>query len=262
MTTDLLFKRAKALRLHGIIQHWPEVCALPWLKPMIEWEEESRLHRSLDRRLTLSKLGRFKSLAEFDWSWPKSCDRESIEDLMQLEFLSTATNIILCGPNGVGKTTIACNLAHQAVLRGQSVLFTPAGAMLRDLASQEGDSALRRRLKYYETPKLLIIDELGYHPHPSAYADLLFEVVAQRHQRKSTLITTNKPFSEWASIFPSSACVVSLIDRLIHHSEIIVIEAESFRLKEYREKEQIRVATRGKRQKSALSTKKTKTTEK
>lgn len=262
MTNDILLTRARALRLYGLITHWPEVSAMPWLKLLIEWEEQSRLYRSLERRLTQAKIGRFKPLAEFDWNWPRECDRETVEDLMQLEFLSTATNIILCGPNGVGKTTIACNIGHQSALLGHSVLFTSAGEMLSDLASQDGDSALRRRFKYYEQPKLLIIDELGYHPHPNRYADLLFEVISRRHQKKSTLITTNKPFNEWGSIFPSAACVVSLIDRLIHHSEIISIEAESFRLKESQEKNLLKAQQRAERKKLVIPAKTKKTQEK
>lgn len=236
MTNDILLTRAKALKLHGLMSHWTEVCDTSWTKQLIDWEEEARSHRSLERRLTQAKIGRFKPLSEFDWGWPKDCDRELIEEVMQCAFLGTATNIILCGPNGVGKSTIACNIGHQSALRGHTVLFTRAGEMLSDLASQDGDNALRRRFKYYEQPKLLIIDELGYMSYGNRHADLLFEIISRRHQTKSTLITTNKPFNEWGSIFPSAACVVSLIDRLIHRSEIISIDAESFRLKDANER--------------------------
>ncbi len=166
---------------------------------------------------------------------------------MQLEFIKESTNVIFCGPNGVGKSTIASNIAYEAVIGGFTVLFTTAGHMLNELASQDGASALRRKIKHYVQPQLLIIDEVGYLSYSNRHADLLFEIISGRYQEKSTLITTNKPFAEWGEIFPNASCVVSLIDRLVHHSEIISIEAESFRLKEAKEKSVKRKEIRAKR---------------
>jgi len=246
---DRLLMRAKVLKLHGLIKHWEEVAESSWIKQVLDWEEEERTWRSLERRLNQAKIGRFKSLLEFDWNWPTVCDREAIEELMQLEFLANATNVILCGPNGVGKSTIGCNIAHEAALKGHTVLFITAGGMLNDLASQDGDNALRRRFKHYEQPVLLVIDELGYLSYSNRHADLLFEVVSRRHQKKSTLITTNKPFNEWGDMFPNASCVVSLIDRLVHRSEIISIEAASFRLKEANEQAKLREQQRKERSK-------------
>ena len=246
MTTDPLLLRARALKLYGTIAHWEEICETNWIEGLIGWEEMERSHRGLELRLKNARIGRFKALAHFDWHWPKKCDREAIDELMQLEFLKEATNIVLCGPNGVGKSTIACNIAHQAVLNGHAVLFTTAGHMLNDLASQDGDNALRRRIKYYTHPVLLIVDEVGYLSYSNRHADLLFEIISRRYQTKSTVITTNKPFAEWGEIFPNASCVVSLIDRLVHNSEIINIEAESFRLKEAKEKDSTRKKARSK----------------
>ena len=117
---------------------------------------------SLERRLKNARLGRFKPLADFDWSWSGRCDRAQVEEWMRLDFLEEAVNLILVGPNGVGKSTLARNIAHQAVLAGHTVLFTSAGQMLNDLAAQDGDSALKRRLARYARPQLLVIDEVGY----------------------------------------------------------------------------------------------------
>lgn len=247
MTTDNLLQRAKALKLHGIVAHWNEIGETEWIEPVIGWEEIERSHRGLELRLRNARLGRFKPLAHFDWAWPKQCDREAVLELMQLAFLKEAINVILCGPNGVGKSTIACNIAHQTVLKGHSVLFTTAGQMLNDLVSQDGDNALHRRIKYYAQPHLLVIDEMGYLSYSNRCADLLFEIISRRYQEKSTLVTTNKPFSEWGEIFPNASCVVSLIDRLVHRSEIISIEAESYRLKEAKEQTLKRVEARKKR---------------
>ncbi|MDR3544011.1 MAG: IS21-like element helper ATPase IstB [Desulfosporosinus sp.] len=241
--TSTLLERAKSLKLYGMIAHW-EAIEETVLEQLIDWEETERTHRGITTRLSNARIGRFKPLAEFDWNWPKKCDREAIEELMGLDFIRGITNIIICGPNGAGKSTIAQNIAHQAVLRGHSTLFTTAGQMLNELASQDGDNALRRRIQYYAKPKVLVIDEVGYLSYSNRHADLMFEVIARRYQTNPTIVTTNKPFGEWGEIFPNASCVVSLIDRLVHNSEIIGIEADSYRLKEAKEQTMKRKAER------------------
>ncbi|MDZ7753677.1 MAG: IS21-like element helper ATPase IstB [Gammaproteobacteria bacterium] len=233
-----LKERATALKLHGLLSHWEEHADDGWVESLIQWEEEERAHRSLERRMKGARLGRFKPLADFDWGWPGRCDRELVSELMRLDFLTEAVNIILVGPNGVGKSTLARNIAHQAVLAGHSVLFTSAGQMLNDLAAQDGDSALKRRLARYARPQLLAVDEVGYLAYSNRHADLLFEIVSRRYEEKSTLVTTNRPFAEWGEVFPNASCVVSLVDRLVHRSEILTIEGESYRLKEAKERQQ------------------------
>ena len=247
MTTDMMLQRAKILKLYGLIAHWEEIGNASWVNLLLQWEENERSERGLENRLKSARIGRFKPLTNFDWNWPKKCDREAIEEFMQLSFMNEAINIILCGPNGVGKSTIAKNLAHQAVIRGHTALFVTAGDMLRELDSQDGDNALQRKLKYYAQPKLLVIDEVGYLSYSNRCADLLFEIISRRYHEKSTVITTNKPFSEWGEIFPNAACVVSLIDRLVHRSEISSIEGESFRLKEAKEESARRKSLRDKK---------------
>jgi DNA replication protein DnaC len=247
MKNDFLLERAKKLKLYGIISHWEEVQETAWIEDIIVWEEKERVDRSLERRLKSSHIGRFKSLVNFDWNWPKKCDREVVDELMQLDFIKEITNIILCGPNGVGKSTIAKNIGYQAAMRGFTVLFTTAAQMLNDLASQDGDNALRRRIKHYVQPQLLIIDEVGYLSYSNRHADLLFEIVSRRYHDKPTIVTTNKPFAEWNEIFPNASCVVSLIDRLVHRSEILSIDADSFRLKEATEQAVLRSKNRAQR---------------
>jgi DNA replication protein DnaC len=163
---------------------------------------------------------------------------------MLLEFLNEPSNVILVAPNGLGKTMIAQNVAHQAVTAGHSVLFTTAGHMLGDLAALDSDSALRRRLRHYARPRLLVIDEVGYLSYSNRHADLLFELVSRRYEQSSTIITTNRPFAEWHEVFPNAACVVSLVDRLIHHAEILRLDGESYRYKEAQERAATRAAKR------------------
>jgi len=248
MLSELLLNRATAQKLHGVISHQDGINeeGAVWLERFVTWEERYRSQRSLDGRLHRARIGRFKSMNEFDWKWPSLCDRAVIEQWMQLDFMEGANNLILCGPNGVGKTMVVQNIASQVVLRGGTALFITAAAMLNELAELDSDSALRRRIKYYTQPSLLVVDEVGYLSYSNRHADLLFEVVSQRYEKKSTCITTNKPIPEWRDIFPNATCVVSIVDRLLHHSEIINIEGESYRLKEAQEKNQQRQQTRRK----------------
>lgn len=240
-----LREQAHELRLHGLLAHWSEVMAQPdqsgWIAQWLAWEREERGRRSLERRLREAHIGRFKPLADFDWSWPKQCDRAAIEELMRLEFMADATNVVFAGPNGVGKSMCAANIAHQAVLSGHTVLFVTAGQLLGELAALDSDSALRLRLRRYAAPDLLLIDEVGYLSYSNRHADLLFELVSRRYQHKSTVVTTNRPFASWNEVFPNAACVVSLVDRLVHRCEIVRIEGESYRKKEAEE----RIAARG-----------------
>lgn len=236
MSDDVFKQRVANLRLHGVLAHWSQLATADWLPQLVTWEEEERTRRSLEKRIKDARIGRFKPLADYDWTWPKRCDRAAIESLMSLEFIANAVNVVLAGPNGVGKSMLAKNIAHQAVIRGHTVRFTNAGELLGDLAALESDTSLRRRLHQYEAPDLLLIDEIGYLSYSNRHADLLFELISRRYESKSTVVTTNKPFAEWSEVFPNAACVVSLVDRLVHHSEVISIEGASYRLKEAKEK--------------------------
>jgi DNA replication protein DnaC len=192
--TEQLKERTKALKLFGLLEQWDELkdADFEWITKLVQWEETQRHFRSLERRLSSAKLGRFKMLADFDWDWLKNSDRGAVEDLMTLDFLNDASNAILVGPNGVGKTTVAKNIAHTAVLHGKKVLFTTAAKMLNELAACDGDMALQRRLRYYSSPDVLCIDEVGYLSYSNRHADLLFEIINRRYENKSTLITTNR----------------------------------------------------------------------
>ena len=236
-----LHAQAVELRLHGLLAHWDELMGQPETEQRVRqwlgWESTQRAHRSLERRLREAHLGHFKPLADFDWGWPKECDRGAIEELMSLQFMDDASSVVLFGNNGVGKTMVALNIAHQAVLQGHTALCTTAAQMLGELAALDSDSALRRRLQHYAAPDLLLIDEVGYLSYSNRHADMLFELVSRRYLHKSTIVTTNRRFADWGEVFPNAACVVSLVDRLMHRAEVVRIEGESYRAKEADERD-------------------------
>lgn len=204
--------------------------AMELLEHLSEEELKERARRSLERRLTRSRIGRFRPMADFDWGWPKRIDREMVEAALRLDFIEATRNIVIVAPHGVGKTMLAQNIAHQAVLNGHSALFITASQLLLDLGSQDSARALDRRLRHYCTQTgLLVVDELGYLSYDSRSADLLFQVISRRYENKSLVLTTNLPFSEWPNVFPNAACATALIDRVIHHADIITIEGESYR---------------------------------
>jgi len=177
--------RAERLRLYGLIAHWRDASDAGWALTLLDWEETERARRSQERRLLDARIGRFKPLADFDWSWPTRCDRQAIEALMRLDFIRDAANAVLIGSNGVGKSTLARNIAYQAVLNGHTALFTNAGQLLGDLAAIDSASALRRRLAHYAAPALLVIDEVGYLSYSNRHADLMFELISRRYEQKS-----------------------------------------------------------------------------
>lgn len=202
------------------------------LEHLVSLEQQDRARRSLERRVGRSRIGRLKSMADFDWAWPKRVDRDGVESALRLDFLSESRNVVLVAPQGLGKTMIAQNIAHQAVLAGHSVLFTSAAKMLLDLGAQDSTRLFDRRLRHYTRAGLLVVDEVGYLSYDTRAADLLFQVVSQRYEKRSLVLTTNLPFSEWPTIFPNAACTTALIDRVVHHADVLVLEGDSFRRRE------------------------------
>lgn len=205
------------------------------LEHVVDLDEKDRVRRSLERRFSDSHLGRFKPMLEYDWGWPTKIDRALVDRALCGDYLADARNIVLAAPQGLGKTMIAQNLAHQAILKGRSVLFLTVAQLLLDLGSQESSRSLDRRLKYYAKVSLLVLDEVGYLAFDNRNADLLFQVVSRRYEKKSLVLTTNLAFSDWPTIFPNATCATALIDRVIHHADVINIEGESYRLREAKE---------------------------
>ncbi len=195
-------------------------------------ETQEKQRRGLARRLAQSKLGQFKTMADFEWKWPRKINRAAVDSALELDFIGAHANVVLVAPEGLGKTMIAKNIIHNALLAGHSALFISAAELLLDLAGQESSRALERRLKHFARISCLCIDEIGYLSYDTAHADLLFQLVSMRYEKKSLVLTTNLPFKQWPTIFPGAGCTVALIDRVVHHAEVITIEGDSFRLRD------------------------------
>ncbi len=199
---------------------------------VVTLEDKDRAQRGLQRRIKRSRLERFKPMADFDWNWPTKIDRPLVESVIRLDFISEPRNVVLAAAQGLGKTMIAQNIAHNAVLAGHGVLFISAADLLLDLGAQESTRALERRLKHYAKVGLLILDEIGFLAFDNRNADLLFQVVSRRYEKKSTVLTTNLAFRDWPTIFPNATCATALIDRVVHHADVVAIEGESYRARE------------------------------
>jgi DNA replication protein DnaC len=201
------------------------------LEQVVQAEIAERSRRSLERRLRLSGIKSFKPMADFEWSWPTKIERDVIERALTLDFLPEARNLVLVGRNGLGKTMIAQNICHAAVLGGYSVLFRSAAALLEELHRQSPEGR-RSKLRTYANVGLLCVDEVGYLSFDDKAADLLYEVVNRRYERKPVILTTNRSFKEWNEVFPNATCIVTLLDRLLHHADVTVIEGDSYRVRE------------------------------
>ena len=201
------------------------------LQQLAQAEVEDRARRSLERRLRVSGIKSFKPMVDYEWTWPSKVERDVIERALTLDFLQEARNLVLVGRNGLGKTMIAQNICYAAVLAGSSVLFRSAPALLEELHRQTMEGR-RRKLHTYANAGLLCIDEVGYLSFDDKAADLLYEVINRRYERKSVIVTTNRPFKEWNEVFPNATCIATLLDRLLHHADVTVIEGDSYRVRE------------------------------
>jgi len=202
------------------------------LEQIVQTEAADRARRSLERRTARSRLGSFKPIADFDWNWPTEIDRPLLERALSLDFVREGRNLILLGPNGIGKTMLVKNVAYQAVLAGHSVLFRTAAELLDDVHC-DSPELRRRRIAAYTAPTLVCIDEIGYLSYDDHAADLLYKVINPRYEkRRSLIVTTNLAFKEWNTVFPNATCIVTLIDRLTHHADVTNLKGKSYRIRE------------------------------
>jgi DNA replication protein DnaC len=204
-----------------------------YLDRLLEGECRRRESAASSRRTKKARFPVPKGLEGFEWSWPKKLNRAQVQNLFHLAFLEDHTNVIFVGNTGLGKTHLATALGLEACEKGYSTFFTTAVDIVNTLAAAQMEHRLRQEIKRYTRPDLLIVDELGYLPIDKLGADLLFQVFSRRYERGSTVITTNRPFKQWATIFNDDATLASaVLDRLLHHSETVLIVGPSYRMKD------------------------------
>jgi len=207
-----------------------------YLSELIKEESNLKKDRTIQRRIRMARFPVVKTLDLFDWSWPKKINKPQIQNLFRLKFIENQTNVVFIGGVGLGKTHLASALGYQACLKGHTVLFTSAIDSINNLISAQKKGLLKQELKKYLKPDLLIMDELGYLPIDNKGADLLFQIISQRYEQGSVIITTNRVFKEWPKIFNNDSTLTSaLLDRLLHHVEATLIEGDSYRMKEVAE---------------------------
>jgi DNA replication protein DnaC len=207
-----------------------------YLQRLLEGEYQRRQQRALERRVHAARFPVLKTLDRFRWDWPTKINEMQIKSLFRLGFVEKKTCVTFLGPCGTGKTHLAVALGYEACQRGYSVLFTTAVDALNNLVAAHAAHRLKAELKRYLAPQILVLDELGYLPLDKMGADLLFQIISQRYERGSVVLTTNKPFKRWAEIFNNDAGITSaILDRLLHGAESVVIEGKSFRTKDQAE---------------------------
>jgi len=234
------------LRLPYIREHYESIAQLAarkqwthvhYLSELIREESNLRKDRTIQRRIRMARFPVVKTLDQFEWSWPKKINRAQIQNLFRLKFIEDKSNVVFIGGVGLGKTHLASALGYQACLKGHTVVFASAIDTINHLISAQNTGRLKQELKKYLKPSLLIMDELGYLPIDKNGADLLFQIISQRYEQGSIVITTNRVFKQWPEIFNNDTTLTSaLLDRLLHHVEATVIEGKSYRMKTVSEK--------------------------
>ncbi len=194
-------------------------------------EMTGRQERALQRRLRAARLPSHTHLATFDYSFQPTLSERLVRELAGLSFVQTATNVIFLGPPGVGKTHLASGLAARAIEAGYSALFTTLSQLADDLAAAPHPSLWRQRLRRYVQPRVLVIDEVGYTRLTPEQAHQLFELVVARYERGPILLTSNTSFAEWGTLLGDDVLASALLDRLLHHAEVVTINGRSYRMR-------------------------------
>jgi DNA replication protein DnaC len=207
---------------------------LDFLDAILREEVGAKQRKRIAMGITIAHFPTVKTLDDFDFKFQPSVDQKLVKELTVGRYVANAENVLIFGPPGVGKTHLAIGLGRAAVEAGYSVLFTSATALLGALSKAETEGQLAERLAFYAKPKLLIVDELGYLPFEKRSAHLFFQLVARRYERGSMVITTNQLVTQWGSVFGDEVLAAAILDRLLHHSFTLMIQGESFRLKQKR----------------------------
>jgi DNA replication protein DnaC len=234
--------RLKYLKLRFMLENHESLAAVAaqknwphkdYLDALVRGEAQLRMDRSIQRRIGLARFPQIKTLDQFHWNWPKTINRMQVQNLFRLKFIGEKANVILLGGVGLGKTHLAVALGYTACLKTHSVLFTTAVDVINNLSAAQSTGRLKYELNKYAKPNVLILDEIGYLPIDKTGADLLFQVISQRYERGSMIITSNRAYKDWPEIFNNDSTLTSaILDRILHHAETVIIEGKSYRMKD------------------------------
>lgn len=207
---------------------------LDFLDAILREEVGAKQRKRIAMGIQIAHFPTVKTLDDFDFKFQPSVDQKLVRELAVGRYVANADNVLIFGPPGVGKTHLAIGLGRAAVEAGYTVLFTSATALLGALSKAETEGQLAERLAFYAKPKLLVVDELGYLPFEKRSAHLFFQLVARRYEKGSMIITTNQVVTQWGAVFGDEVLAAAILDRLLHHSFTLMIQGESFRLKQKR----------------------------
>ena len=212
-------------RLHGLTYD-------AFLRRVLSLEVDARQQAAHQNRRKVARLPVSKTLDAFDFSFQPSLNERQVRELAELSFVRTHSNVIFLGPPGVGKTHLALSLAEKALDAGYSVFFSTLRDLAEDLELASQQHALKARLRRYSTPHVLVIDEIGYTSLSAPQANQLFDLVRERYERGSTILTSNTSFAEWGKLMHDEVLATALLDRLLHHAEVMTINGKSYRMKD------------------------------